>query len=200
MIEIEIAFEYFDEGLSNFTKELNDVIELYKDNYLIHYIFCNNYCIFSNIEITKSEAETLVRIIESDKGFDKLYSEGIKTDYAKYIMFQEEKIKNDKEINLKKSGFESMLDNYVYNIEKINKINELENINKSYKNKIETLEADKNIILETKELLEEYQKLVKSKDREINKLKENNIQMNESMSRIPKLIRRIFLGNKELLN
>lgn len=200
MIEIEIAFEYFDEGLSNFTKELKDVIELYEDNYLVYYIFCNNYCIFSNIEITKSEAETLVRIIESDKGFDKLYSEGIKTDYAQYIMFQKEKIKNDKEINLKKSKFESMFDNYVYNIEKINKINELENINKLYKNKIETLEADNKIILETKELLEEYQKLVKNKDREINKLKENNIQMNESMSRIPKLIRRIFLRNNKLLN
>lgn len=196
MIEIEIAFECFDEGLSNFTKELKDVIELYKDNYLVYYIFCNNYCIFSNIEITKSEAETLVRIVESDIGFDRLYSQGIQTDYAKYIMFQEEKKENDKEINVKKSEFESGLENYVHNIEKINKINELENINK---NKIEMLETDNNIILETKELLEEYQKLVKNKDNQINKLKENNIQLNEDINRIPKLIRKIFLGNKKML-
>ena len=200
MIEIEIAFEYFDEGETNITKELKDTIELYKSNYLVYYIFYNNYCIFSNIEITKIEAETLIEFIESDNGFDKLYSEGIQTDYAKYIIFQEEKIKNDKEISAVNSVFESKLENYVHNIEKLNKVKKIEQTNELYKNKIEKLENDNNIILETKELLEEYQKLVKQKDEQINNLKEFNIQMNEKLNKIPRIIRKIFLGNNKLLN
>ena len=107
MIEIEIAFEYFDEGLSNITKELQESIELYKDNYLVYYIFYNNYCIFSNIEITKIEAKTLVSFLESDKGIDILYSKGIQTDYAKYTMFQKEKIKNNKEKIINNKTFEN---------------------------------------------------------------------------------------------
>lgn len=200
MIEIEIAFEYFDEGLSNITKELQEAIELYKDNYLVYYIFYNNYCIFSNIEITRIEAETLVEFIESDKGIDKLYSEGIQTDYAKYVMFQKGRTEKDKDIKTKNVIFENKVENYVRNIEKINKINELEKTNEQYKNQIEELKANNNIILETRELLEEYQKLVKQKDEEINKLKENNLQINETMNRMPRIIRRIFLRNNKLLN
>lgn len=200
MIEIEMAFEYFDEGVYSTTKELQEVIDLYNDNYLIYYIFYNNYCIFSNIEITKSEAETLTKIIESDNGLDILYGEGIQTDYAKYIMLKKEKIKINKEKDINNKELENKFEKYVNNIIELNKIYELEKRNKLYKKKIEILEADNEVILELKELLKEYQKLVNDKDREINKIKENNMQLNESMKKIPKLIRKIFLKNNKLLN
>ena len=199
MIEIEIAFEYFDEGLSNTIGELQEAIKLYKDNYLVYYICCNNYFIFSNIEITKIEAETLVEFLESDKGLDMLYNEGIQTDYVKYTLLKKDQEKQEQKNGTKNILFERDLDKYVQNVEYLNRRNELEKRNELYQNKIKELEADNGIIMETKELLKEYQKLIKEKDKKINELKESNMQINKKLEKIPRVVRKIFIRKSKLL-
>lgn len=68
---------------------------------------------------------------------------------------------------------------------------QIENI--KLKNIIETLEKENSKIPKAKELVEEYKEILKQKEIEIEKLKENNKFLYECNQKIPKFIRKIFI-------
>lgn len=79
---------------------------------------------------------------------------------------------------------------------------DIEKENIRLKNIIETLEKENSKIPKIKELLEEYKEALKQKDNEIEKLKINNQGLYESIQKLPKIIRRIFIKHfdTKLLN
>lgn len=161
MIEIEIGIIYLDELKNDETKELEEQIKIFNDNYLNNYIFCKQYLIFSNIKLTSKEASCLVDIIQTDEGFDLLYGKGIETTYARYIAFKESENKGDKGIK-----------DYIEKVTKMIEVKDVNEINKKYENKVKEVEEYKKEIWERNELLKQYHRLLKDKDKEINALRE----------------------------
>ena len=162
MLEIEIAFIYFDESIKERTELLEKEIRTFKNNYLVYYIFCNNYCIFSNIEITKNEAKILVAFIEDDKGLDLLYGEGIKTEYATYRIYSDlnEENLNQEAIKESNSIFEEKLDKYLNNVKEAIDIKELQEKEKKLENINDKISEKDCTIEESKLLLEDYKKSI----------------------------------------
>lgn len=161
MIEIEIGIIYLDELENDETKELEEQIKIFNDNYLNNYIFCKQYLIFSNIKLTSKEANCLVDIIQTDEGFDLLYGKGIETQYAKYIAFKESENKSDRGLK-----------DYIEKVTKMIEIKNINEINKKYETKVKEVEEYKKEIWERNELLKQYHRLLKDKDKEINELRE----------------------------
>lgn len=60
-------------------------------------------------------------------------------------------------------------------------------------NMIEKLKNDNIKIPKAKELIEEYQTALSKKDEEIASLKENNEYLSQSIDKIPKIIRKVFI-------
>lgn len=91
------------------------------------------------------------------------------------------------------SKSDEYLENYNTDIEK-------ENIR--LKNLIEILKVENSRISKLKELLEEYKIALKQRDDEILNLKEKNKQLYDSLQKIPKILRKVFIkGTKfKLLN
>ena len=67
---------------------------------------------------------------------------------------------------------------------------------------LELLEKENSKIPKAKELVEEYKDALKQKDNEIEKLKRNNQELYESIKKLPKFIRKIFIKDidTKLLN
>jgi hypothetical protein len=199
MIEIQIRFICFDDGIMERTEELINDLKICKDNYLVYYIFCNNYCIFSDIELSKGEAEILVKFIESDNGFDLLCNEGIETEVARYILVNST-TENDIDENSEDYSrrFEEDLNEYVKNVEKLNKISILEKKNRDNEKELKQIDDKNNTILESKELIEEYKKLVDNKNKKIEELEKYNYQINEDLKKVPFFIRNFFIKKKQI--
>ena len=202
MLEIEIAFIYFDESIKERTELLEKEIRTFKNNYLVYYIFCNNYCIFSNIEITKNEAKILVAFIEDDKGLDLLYGEGIKTDYATYRIYSDlnEENLNQEAIKESNSIFEEKLDKYLNNVKEAIDIKELQEKEKKLENINDKISEKDCTIEESKLLLEDYKKLVNEKNKKIQELTNSNNQLANYLNNIPRFIKKIFIKKYKLLS
>jgi len=201
MLDIEIAFIYFDETMQERTAVLEEEVQKYMQNYLVNYIFYNNYCIFSDIKLTEKEAKILVSFIESDKGLDLLYGEGIKTEYATYKMYDEQ-IKEKTKIETIESmnnEFEEKLDNYLTNIRELISIKELQKENSRLQDENEAI-ANRWLNLDKiKELMKDYKKLLDEKNKKIDELSNSNKQLTMSINSIPKFIRKIFMKKNKLL-
>ncbi len=90
------------------------------------------------------------------------------------------------------------INDYVKDINEQNKGNEarLENINLN--NDMDNLKKENQKLPQAKDLIVGYQKLISQKDEEIKKLKQECDSLTDSLNRIPKFIKRLFLRNRNL--
>ena len=72
----------------------------------------------------------------------------------------------------------------------------IENI--KLKNIVELLKKENSKIPKAKELLEEYKEALNQKDIEIAKLKEDNEYLYKYIQKIPKILRRVFIKDKDM--
>lgn len=87
---------------------------------------------------------------------------------------------------------------YIENVKKQNKEfgEKIENI--KLKNIVEMLKKENEKIPKAKELLEEYKMALQQKEREIERLKENNQNLYEYIQRIPGVLRKIFIKDNDI--
>lgn len=93
------------------------------------------------------------------------------------------------------------LEKYITNVKKENKEFNVEVENIKLKQIIETLEKENKKIYEAKELLLNYKEVLKQKEEEIERVKQDNAELYECIKKVPKFIRKIFMKeeNKKLL-
>ncbi len=90
------------------------------------------------------------------------------------------------------------IDDYIKSIYEQNKGNEarIENINLN--KDINNLENENKKLPQAKELIYGYQKLITQKDAEIKQLKQECDSLTDSLNKIPKFIKRLFLKNRKV--
>ena len=98
-----------------------------------------------------------------------------------------------------------IIDNKEKNIQYAKEVNEKSNIkaeNIELQNIIEALKKENEKLPKAKELLEEYKDALMKKEEEITRLKNINEELNYSIQKVPKFIRKIFIKdtNIKLLN
>lgn len=198
MTEITIGFIYFEEDTIDTTKELEKMIQLFNNNFLIYYQFLYNYCFFSDYEISKEEVRILIKIIESEEGFNQFYNNGIETEFARYIPLKNsieefEKIEEE-------SNFDEKLDKFIRNVEKANTFYQINNIIEKDKTNEIKIKEDEELIIKSRELILMYKKMLKEKDDKIKELNDDNISIYEKYKKIPKILRKIFIKEPKMLN
>lgn len=94
------------------------------------------------------------------------------------------------------------IDEYLSKIKKDNEVRNLKIEVYRAKALIEKLEDENKKIDQAKNLLEEYNKLIKGYEVKISKLKDENTMLNLYMKKIPRLVKNIFVGRRDqkLLN
>ena len=118
-----------------------------------------------------------------------------KIDDKAYKLLNEIIKSTEKNNNLTKSNnFE--IDTYVAKIRNSNEAYNVKIENIKLNHLIENLKKETTKIPEAKKLFEEYKLLIKQKDKEIKKLKEENLNLYCDLTKIPWIIRKIFIKNK----
>lgn len=99
--------------------------------------------------------------------------------------------------SLEKNNMKPEVAEYVKKIKESNKNYETKIENVQLNNLIEILKKENSKIPKAKELLEEYKKALKYKDKEIVRLRENNQYLYKNIQKIPKIVRRFFIKDME---
>ena len=134
------------------------------------------------------------------------YDENIKIDPS--IPLEEQKI-DDKSYevlekiiknveNSKKVSHKDGISRYVESVKESNKNYSAKIENIKLKNILELLKKENSKIPKAKELLEKYKESLKQKDEEIAKLKEDNEDLYKCIQKIPKIIRKIFIKDRDI--
>lgn len=108
-----------------------------------------------------------------------------------------EKIINNAENNKSKSNTND-ISQYIESVKESNKNYDAKIENIKLKNIVELLKKENSKIPKAKELLEEYKEALNQKDIEIAKLKEDNEYLYKYIQKIPKILRRVFIKDKDM--
>ena len=132
--------------------------------------------------------------LEKQKIDDKAY------DLLEKIVKQTKTVYSNENSIQKKSSSE--IDEYIKKVKQSNKNYDTRIENIRLNNLVELLKKENSKIPKAKELLEEYKDALKQKDVEIENLKRNNQELYESIQRLPKIIKKIFIKDidTKLLN
>jgi len=111
-------------------------------------------------------------------------------DQGEYLKYGTEEYINRKFI---KNNNSSEMNEYIKQVTQSNNNYDMEIENIRLKNLVEFLKKENEKISKAKELLEEYNYVLKQKNNEIEELRKNNQILNEDIQKVPKFVRILFI-------
>lgn len=183
LYQVKLILDYLSEDEYNLIPK--DLIEYVEDNFE----YDENIKIDPNIPLEEQNID------------EKAY------DYLEKVVKAAEKNKKENLIEDEESNVENVENTVVSKTEKDYETEEVRNENIRLKNLIETLrkenekiEQAKGLIGEYKEALNNLKEELSKKEEEVKKLKEDNVKLYNIIDRLPKLIKKIFVKEANMLN
>lgn len=183
LYQVKLILDYLSEDEYNLIPK--DLIEYVEDNFE----YDENIKIDPNIPLEEQNID------------EKAY------DYLEKVVKAAEKNKKENVIEDEESNVENVENTVVSKTEKDYETEEVRNENIRLKNLIETLrkenekiEQAKGLIGEYKEALNNLKEELSKKEEEVKKLKEDNVKLYNIIDRLPKLIKKIFVKEANMLN